>query len=190
MVKFCTTGRKVKGLDEYTDRYNKKLDDLPTENGRFPNLIDSMKVTIAQAALRKAQDNYNKKYKELDAQMRKENVKLAERIAQVREERDAADRLQLSARACLSLGTNSALPADIHKGENNVGEYSEGYTSSSTTEDGIYRETVTATFSPTTSICRKCVRSQSCSEVNGSGETNRRCLKWEAAVETCEETQF
>ena len=30
---------------------------------------------------------YNKKYKELDTQMRKENVRLAERIAKVREER-------------------------------------------------------------------------------------------------------
>ena len=133
--------------------------------------------------------NYNKKYDELDAQMRKENVKLAERIAKVREERDAADRLQLAARACLSLGASSTLPADIHIGENATGE-NEGYTASSTTDDPTYRETVTTTFSPTTLICTKCARSQSCETVKGNSRKKRRCKVWKDPVESCTETQY
>ena len=186
-VQFCMSGRKVEGMNVSVDNNGKKSSGRTIK--RFPNLTDTMKVMIAQSALRKAQDNYNKKYDELDAQMRKENVKLAERIAKVREERDAADRLQLAARACLSLGASSTLPADIHIGENATGE-NEGYTASSTTDDPTYRETITTTFSPTTLICTKCVRSQSCETVKGNTRKNRRCKVWKDPVESCTETQY
>jgi hypothetical protein len=193
MVKFCTTGRKVQGLDVYADRYNKKGDNIKTEEARFPNLIDSMKVTIAQSAIKKAQDNYNKKYKELDAQMRKENVKLAERIVQVREKRELEDRREIAARACLNLGMGSALPVTSDTAEDDL-KSGQGYTAVSKNDDPYYRETVTTTFSPTTLICKKCTRTQNCTNQKGYKDCclidSRHCKEWGEAVETCEETQY
>ena len=181
-VQFCMTGRKVQGLKIGTE-------EVVMSKSRFPYLTEQVKIKIAEAALKKAKDNYNRRYAELDEKMRKENVKLAERIIKVRQERDAADRTQLSARACLSLGSNAALPADTHMGENEDPKAS-GYTATSTTNDPVFRETTTTTFNPTTLVCKKCVRSQNCAESKGTGKNNRRCLTWNEPTETCTETQF
>ncbi len=187
-VQFCMTGRKVQGLKMGQDGKAERTE------ARFPNLTDSMKTVIAQAALKKAQDNYNKRYKELDEQLRKDNLVLAERIIKVREDRDAADRTELAARACLNLGANSALPVSTDTTDASSRQSGQGYTATSTNDDPYYRETVTTTFSPTTLVCKKCTRSQTCTKQKGYKDgisiDSRYCKEWAEPVEKCEETKF
>ena len=64
------TGRRVQGLKMGQDGKQERTE------ARFPNLIDQMKVVIAQSALQKAQANYDRKYKELDEKLREENLLL------------------------------------------------------------------------------------------------------------------
>ena len=187
-VQFCMTGRKVQGLKMGLDGKAQRTE------ARFPNLTDSMKTVIAQAALKKAQDNYNKRYKELDEQLRKDNLVLAERIIKVREDRDAADRTELAARACLNLGANAALPVSTDPKDASSRQSGQGYTATSTNDDPYYRETVTTTFSPTTLVCKKCTRSQTCTKQKGYKDgisiDSRYCKAWADPVESCTETQF
>ena len=186
-VQFCMTGRKVQGLKMGQDGKQERTE------GRFPNLIDSMKVIIAQSALQKAQNNYKKKYEELDEKLRKDNVTLSERIANVREEREKADRAELSARACLSLGANSALPTSTDTDKAEL-QSAQGYTAISKNDDPYYRETVTTTFSPTTLICKKCIRKQQCAKRGGYKDCclidSRYCKEWGPEEESCSETQY
>ena len=58
-VQFCINGRD---LSQITGKKNDKT------VARFPNLLNQIKVQIASAALRKAQDNYNAKYQKLVAE--------------------------------------------------------------------------------------------------------------------------
>lgn len=53
-IQFCVSGRD---LDQITG-------ERKTTTARFPHLLDQVKMQIAVAALRQAQDNYNKKYNE------------------------------------------------------------------------------------------------------------------------------
>ena len=186
-VQFCMTGRKVQGLRMGQDGKAERTE------ARFPNLIDSMKTVIAQSALKKAQENYNKRYNELDERLRKDNVALAERIIKVRGERDAADRTELAARACLNLGANAALPVTTDTDASNL-QSGQGYTATSQNDDPYYRETVTTTFSPTTLICKKCIRKQTCAKQKGYKDgiaiDSRYCKEWNEPTESCEETQF
>ena len=61
-IQFCITGRnlsQITGQEEMT-------------TARFPHLLDQIKMQIAVAALRQAQDNYNKKYNEYLAKATKD----------------------------------------------------------------------------------------------------------------------
>ncbi len=53
-IQFCATGRN---LEQITGKKEQT-------SARFPNLLNQVKMQIAIAALRQAQDNYNKKYNE------------------------------------------------------------------------------------------------------------------------------
>jgi hypothetical protein len=179
-VQFCMTGRRVQGLKMGQDGKQERTE------ARFPNLIDQMKVVIAQSALQKAQANYDKKYKELDEKLREENVKLAQRIVEVRKAQEAKDRIPVLARACL--GTAVAIGNSSVIGE-------QDFVKSSTDEDDpYYRETVTTTFSPTTMICKKCIRKQNCNVKKGYKDCclidSRYCKEWADPVEECSETQY
>ena len=67
-IQFCITGRK---LDQITGASGKTVE-------RFPNLLNQVKMQIAIAALRQAQDNYNKKYNEyLSKAMREASTDMA-----------------------------------------------------------------------------------------------------------------
>ena len=186
-VQFCMTGRKVQGLKMGQDGKQERTE------ARFPNLIDQMKVIIAQSAIQKAQANYNKKYAELDEKLAKDNVALSDRIAQVRGEREKLDRTDSAARACLNLGANSALPATTGTDASKL-KSGQGYTATSQNDDPYYRETVTTTFNPTTLVCKKCVRTQNCNVRKGYKDCcavdSRYCKEWGDPVENCTETQF
>ncbi|MBE6462028.1 MAG: hypothetical protein E7006_04285 [Alphaproteobacteria bacterium] len=186
-VQFCMTGRAVQGLKMGLDGKSER------SVARFPNLTDEVRTIIAQEALKKAQDNYNKRYDELSERMAKDNVALAERMAKVREERERADRAELAARACLNLGANAALPVTTDTDLSDL-QSGRGYTATSQNDDPYYRETVTTTFSPETFICKKCVRTQNCTKRKGYKDCcyidSRYCKAWADPVEKCEETQF
>ena len=53
-IQFCITGRNLEQITGGSGQIT----------GRFPNLLDQVKMQIATAALRRAQDNYNAKYNE------------------------------------------------------------------------------------------------------------------------------
>lgn len=53
-IQYCVKGRDLKQITGEDD----------TTDARFPNLLNQVKMQIAVAALRQAQDNYNKKYNE------------------------------------------------------------------------------------------------------------------------------
>lgn len=54
-IQYCVKGRDLKQITG---------EDNTTTDARFPNLLNQVKMQIAVAALRQAQDNYNKKYNE------------------------------------------------------------------------------------------------------------------------------
>lgn len=69
-IQYCVTGRD---LTQITG-----ADNARTTKARFPNLLNQVKMQIAIAALRQAQDNYNKKYNEyLSKAMREASVDMA-----------------------------------------------------------------------------------------------------------------
>ncbi|MBR0212066.1 MAG: hypothetical protein IJQ55_00520 [Alphaproteobacteria bacterium] len=65
-IQYCINGRDLSQINGRKDRDNKTV-------ARFPKLLNSYRVDIAMAALRKAQDNYNKKLSEAIAEATKES---------------------------------------------------------------------------------------------------------------------
>ena len=192
-VQFCMTGRKVQGIQR-KNRDGTVIDPTKEEKAaRFPDLTNSMRMLIVQSALKKAQNNYNKRYNELSEKLAKDNVTLAERMVKVRKEREKADRAELSARACLSLGANSALPVTTKTDLAQL-QSGQGYTASSKNDDPYHRETVTTTFSPETLICKRCTRTQTCKKRGGYKDCclidSRYCKEWGEVEEKCTDTQF
>lgn len=64
-IQYCITGRDLSQINGKKGKNNVTV-------ARFPKLLNKYKTDIAMAALRKAQDNYNKKLAELIAQATKE----------------------------------------------------------------------------------------------------------------------
>ena len=57
-VQYCINGRDLSQINGRGNRNNSTF-------ARFPNLLNQYRVAIAQSALRKAQDNYQKKYEKI-----------------------------------------------------------------------------------------------------------------------------
>lgn len=57
-VQYCINGRDLSQINGRGNRRNSTV-------ARFPNLLNQYRVAIAQSALRKAQDNYQKKYEKI-----------------------------------------------------------------------------------------------------------------------------
>lgn len=73
-IQFCVSGRD---LSQITGKKNQKT------TARFPNLLNSIKMQIAVSALRKAQDNYNKKLtKEIAGATQNASADLAQYMCQ------------------------------------------------------------------------------------------------------------
>ncbi len=64
-VQYCINGRDLSQINGRASKNN-------TTAARFPNLLNQYRVEIAMAALRKAEDNYNKKLNEITAEATKE----------------------------------------------------------------------------------------------------------------------
>ena len=76
-VQYCINGRDLSQINGKGTRNN-------STGARFPNLLNQYRVTIAQAALSKAEDNYQKKYAEAIAQATKNaSVDVAQYMCQM-----------------------------------------------------------------------------------------------------------
>jgi hypothetical protein len=75
-IQYCVEGRDLSQINGGTGRNNRTT-------ARFPNLLNSQKLLITNAALRKANDNYNEKFnKELSAATKKADLDLAQFMCQ------------------------------------------------------------------------------------------------------------
>lgn len=189
-VQFCMTGREVQGIKTSVQEERSVLGGKGEEYARFPELTTQMRQIIASAALNKAMENYRNKYNELMEDMAKDYVTISTKIAQIEQKDSLEERRETSRKACLALGQQSSLEdGETILGIKSLAKYllqylpdlPEGYVSSSDYQDGHYRETVTATFAPETLVCRKCVRSMTWSDKDGT---------WGAPVENCTDIQF
>ena len=102
-VQYCMTGRQVAGviLPKTANVGN---------NARFPNLTKQTRLAITNSALKKAKDNYYKKFDELNEKMTQDYAKIAERVAEIRGENSKDLRREAARQACVSLVDLSALP--------------------------------------------------------------------------------
>lgn len=103
-VQFCMTGREVQGM-KLTDAEGKSTRTRIGDKSaaRFPELTKQMRSIIATSALKKAKDNYYKKYDELNEKMLQDYAKMGERMAEI-------PRRELARRACISFAETSSLP--------------------------------------------------------------------------------
>lgn len=169
-IQYCITGRN---LEQITGKKGDKT------TARFPNLLNQVKMQIAIAALRQAQDNYNKKFTEAVAQATKDaSADVAQYVCQMIPQNGNAG---LSTEAdtgltppfSISYEVGAGLTAkDLAKGGSGVShvagsEYkNKGYLGtgkSVTTMGGVTTET-TALFNRESRICHVCktVSTESC----------------------------
>ncbi len=199
-VQFCMTGRRVQGMN---GRELGGIDEFETNNdkrqsaqyARFPELTHQVRNMIATSALKAAQENYNRKYDELETKMYKDYVTLGERMAKIDEENELEVRRDSARMACLAMAGGSITPEPIIRRTKNNRD-NRGETSTSTERDVQLsasaqmssitdRETVTATFSWETLSCHKCVKTQKCKK-----QRRNWCKAWADPVEKCTDIQF
>ncbi|MCQ2599279.1 MAG: hypothetical protein MJ187_02775, partial [Alphaproteobacteria bacterium] len=119
-VQFCMTGREVQGMKINNERKN--IGGTGADNARFPELTKQMRLIIANAALKKAKDNYYKKYDELNAKMLQDYTTIGERIAEIQGENSKDARRELGRQACIAFADASALPKSPNPPKNVFGK--------------------------------------------------------------------
>ena len=105
-VVYCMTGRQVEGFD------GKKFGKIGKENARFPNLTNSLRERIATKALKKARENYLKKYDEEMARMMQDQAKMA-----------GESNTNAAAQICYDWAKKSTLPSSTSPKASNVGTW-------------------------------------------------------------------
>jgi len=162
-IQFCVNGRD---LSQITGKKNDKT------TGRFPNLLNAVKMQIAVAALRQAQDNYNKKLTEEISKATKDaSADLAQYMCQKIAQNGgsagvgtAAVDTPLAPPYAISYEVGSGITnAELMKQASNLESQ---YTT--TAGSGVTR-TVTSLFSRETRNCHVCttVSTQSCTKKGG-----------------------
>ncbi|MBR2482269.1 MAG: hypothetical protein IKB49_00040 [Alphaproteobacteria bacterium] len=111
-VQFCMTGREVQGMNtRVKDADGNEKTARQTiggkDAGRFPQLTKQMRLTIAQAALQKARDNYYKKYDELNEKLEAEFANAGERVMKLMDEDAKSAHRDVARQACLALAYTS-----------------------------------------------------------------------------------
>ena len=117
-VQFCMTGREVQGMKRsVSEGDTKKLSSTRSRIGeksadaaRFPELTKQMRMIIANAALKQAQENYYKKYDELNEKMLLDYAKIGERMAEIAGENVLDARRESARAACVNFAEASSLP--------------------------------------------------------------------------------
>ena len=105
-VQYCINGRDLSQINGRGNRRNSTV-------ARFPNLLNQYRVAIAQSALRKAQDNYQKKYEKIVSEAT-ENASID--VAQYRCQMLPSGMNGVLGFEQTSLGTPYAISYDIDEG--------------------------------------------------------------------------
>ncbi len=181
-VQYCLTGREVQGMSR-----QQTTDGSLSGKGRFPALTEQMRGQIASSALKSVKDNYSKKLDEVTEVMAKKYVELGAKIAEMRGENELDARRDNARLSCLRTADNSIVGVDGTETDN-PGQY----VSSASTDVGNYKETITATFTDTTLVCRVCTRSKDCNKAKRDSHESSgyRCKEWAEVVESCKDIQF
>lgn len=147
-IQFCVNGRD---LSQITGNDGDKT------SGRFPNLLNQVKMQIAIAALRQAQDNYNEKLNtEIAEATKNASVDLAQYMCQKIAETGSYTSSSLSPMSLEStLAEPYAISYDVALGLN-LEDLSKGGVSQSSTMDDSVQKDVTSTFDRDKRICHVC----------------------------------
>ena len=196
-IQYCIKGRDLSPTTGEED---------DSTDGRFPNLLNQVKMQIATAALRQAQDNYNEKFNTAVAEAtRNASADLAQYMCQKIAENggaggsDVGMSTSLTTPYAISYEVGVGLTAeDLAKGGAGViqaggATFTNGkYLGGSGFEDGGMTKTVRATFNRDTRTCHICSQttSQDCKTTGSvSWFHNNRNIDCETIVseEVCED---
>ena len=194
-IQFCVNGRD---LSQITGEKGAKTE------ARFPNMLNSIKMQIATAALRQAQDNYNKKFTEEVAKATKDaSADLAQFMCQKMAETGAmtltSPDVSLAPPYAISYEVGSGLSnEDLTKGGHGVAQLAgvkfknEGYLGKSNADMGGSTKETSAVFNRETRVCHICTTTvtQSCKTTGSkSWFHNNRNMECTTAdpVEKCED---
>lgn len=197
-IQYCVNGRD---LSQITGKKGEKT------TGRFPNLLNQLKMQIATAALRQAQDNYNAKLNKAIADASKDaSADLAQYMCQKMAETGAmtltSPDTDLMPPYAISYEVGAGLTSeDLSKGGHGVSQLggvkfkNEGYLGKANTDLNAGTKETTAVFNRETRVCHICTTTvtQSC-ETTGSkswfhNNRNVSCTA-SAPVEKCEDIQM
>ena len=170
-IQYCVNGRD---LSQITGKANQKT------TARFPNLLNSVKMQIAVAALRQAQDNYNAKLNEQIATATKDaSTDLAQYMCQKLAENGGAGTTGIA--SSTPLAAPYAISYDVGSGLSNddLTRGGTGETSVTTTAGSGVTKTVTSLFNRETRNCHVCTTTstQSCTIKGGNWfrKANKNC---------------
>ncbi|MBQ8256010.1 MAG: hypothetical protein IJY99_03540, partial [Alphaproteobacteria bacterium] len=123
-VQFCMTGREVQGMKTGTGKKQTrtKIGEKSESAARFPQLTKQMRMIIATAALKKAKENYNKKYDKLSEKMLQDYATIGSRIAANEGENALDARREIARQACVSFAEMSILPKSPNPPANALGK--------------------------------------------------------------------
>ena len=178
-IQYCINGRDLSQINGRGKKNN-------TTEARFPRLLNQYRVMIGMAALRKAQDNYNKKVNEAISDATKDASAdvaqyMCQKIAAARTNQVTDNKIveqsPLTAPSSISYDVGAGLTtADLMEGgagasNTSMGEFSNGgYLGGSSAKLGGVMKDVTATFDRETRTCHICTTTttQSCKTTGSS----------------------
>ena len=117
-VQFCMTGRTVQGVNDEIAR--KVTGRNRTNVARFPDLTYQMRRVIAASVLKKARENYDKKYDSETKRMMQDQVAAAERID---EKINTETKLIIAQNVCDAWAESSALPVSKAPEASSLGKW-------------------------------------------------------------------
>ena len=197
-IQFCVNGRD---LSQITGKKGAKT------TARFPNLLNQVKMQIAVAALRKAQDNYNEKFTKAVADATKEaDADLAQYMCHKMAENSAttlkSPAVNLAPPYAISYEVGAGLSAEDltagGHGKTDLGKVSyknSGYLGNSSGDLNAGTKETTAIFNRDSRICHICTSTvtQSCKTTGSKSwfhnNRNTSCTT-NAPIEKCEDVQM
>ncbi len=199
-IQYCINGRD---LSQITGKAGAKT------TGRFPNLLNTVKMQIAVAALRQAQDNYNAKFNSAVADAAKDaSADLAQYMCQKMAETGSGAGMSsvdtpLAPPYAISYEVGAGLTvADLAKGGSGVIQTNgavfnndSGWSKGSSLDTGGVSKTTRAVFSRETRICHICTQtsSQDCKTSGGTSwfHNNKKVdCTTNVSEEKCEDIQM
>ena len=189
-VQYCINGRDLSQINGKGSRKN-------STEARFPKLLNQYRVMIGMAALRKAQDNYNKKVNEAISEATKNASadvaqymcqKIAEAGTMGSDGNEIKEQTPLIAPYSISYDVGAGLnTSDLVRGGAGSSHSGKENSNNSGTSVDVY---VTSTFDRKTRVCHVCrtITSQSCSTQGGNWfrKANTSC-ETKTGDPTCED---